>query len=139
MTDAANQQEIQKGLFQIIFERMQEGGLFITSLILICGLLILFLMARSLYIAKNKSPRLSKNIALINSIGLFAFVLGVFGQLLKLISTLDYMDFTEGLQLNEFAGGLKMTFLPTLFGCLIFLIARFSTIVLTWLKASEKP
>lgn len=138
MTNAANQQEIQQGLFPLLFERMQEGGLFIMSLILICGFLILFLMAQSLSFVKNKNPRLTKNIALINSIGLFAFVLGVFGQLLKLISTLDYMDFAEGIQLNEFAGGLKVTILPTLFGCFIFLIARFSTIVLTWLKASER-
>lgn len=138
MTAVANQQEVQTGFVQVVFERMQEGGLFIMSLILISGLVALFLVARGLFFVKNKNPKIDRSIILINSIGLFALVLGVFGQLLKLISTLDYMEFTEGIQPNEFAGGLKFTMLPTLFGCLIFLITRFSTIMLNALKATAK-
>lgn len=138
MTSLAGEQEIQKGLFQVLLERMQEGGAFVMFLILICGLLTLFLVVRGVFLIKNKDPKIAKIIILINSIGLFALVLGVFGQLLKLIGTLDYMHFTEGIQPSEFAGGLKFTLLPTLFGCLIFLIARFITIVLNWLSDPVK-
>lgn len=138
MTAVTNQEEVQVSFVQIVFERMQEGGLFIMSLILISGLIALFLMARSLFLVRNKTPTIDRNIILINSIGLFALVSGVFGQLLKLISTLDYMHFTEGIQPNEFAGSLKFTMLPTLFGCFIFLLTRFSTILLNALKATAK-
>lgn len=108
------------------------------SLTIICGIIALFLGTRSLFFVKHKSLMIKRNIILINSIGLFALVLGVFGQLLKLIATLDAMHFTEGVQPNELAAGLKFTMLPTLAGCLIFLITRFFTIVLNWLKSTAK-
>jgi hypothetical protein len=64
-------------------------------------------------------------------------VLGVFGQLLKLISTLDYLSAFEDTTPRDLADGLKITLLPTLFGAFIFLFTRFSTILLNWIKPPQ--
>ncbi len=138
MTLATNQNEVQMNFFSWLFARMQEGGIVIMSIVLICGLVVFFLMVRSLFYVKTNNPKLSKMIILINSIGLFALVTGVFGQLLQLINTLDYMEFRDEVRAGELAAGLKFTILPTLFGCFIFLISRFFTIMLHWLKPLQK-
>ena len=134
MTAIAIQQEVQRSIFEELGRRMEEGGFFIMMLILIVGILGIILLVRGVFFARNKNPRLLKMIILINSLGLFALVLGIFGQLIKLISTLDYLSSFEDTTPRDFADGLKMTMLPTLFGAFIFLVTRFSTIVLNWIK-----
>ncbi len=134
---AINQNEGGIGFFTSLFARMQEGGIVIMSMIFISGIIIIFLMFKSLFYLKNNDPKLNKMIILINSIGLFALVAGVFGQLLQLINTLDYLEFKDGVGVGELASGLKFTILSTLFGCLILLISRFITIVLNWLKPHQ--
>tara|TARA_R110002020_G_scaffold280437_1_gene496194 strand:- start:509 stop:964 length:456 start_codon:yes stop_codon:yes gene_type:complete len=88
---------------------------------------------RNLFSSQSK-PRINKTIIIINSLGLFALVLGVFGQLIQLINTLDYLSSFEGTTPRDFADGLKTTMLPTLFGAFIFLFTRLSTILLHWIK-----
>ncbi|HSP83483.1 MAG TPA: hypothetical protein VLN72_07105 [Gillisia sp.] len=134
----ALQQEAQKGFIEQIAARFHEGGFFIMMLILLIGLLGIILFIRAIYLARKKDPGLNKSIILINSLGLFALVLGVFGQLIKLIYTLDYLSSFEDTTPRDFADGLKMTMLPTLFGALIFLITRFSTILLNLMKPISK-
>ena len=107
-------------------------------LILIVGILGIILLVSGIYFAQNKNPKIVKMIILINSLGLFALVLGVFGQLIKLINILDYLSSFENTTPRDFADGLKVTMLPTLFGALIFLITRFSTIVLNLMKPFPK-
>jgi len=127
-----------KSTFSIINDRLHEGGFFVMSLILVLGLVSLFLVFKSfLLLRKDKEKRVSKHIQLINSIGLFVLVLGVFGQLLKLIITLDNLHFQDNATVNELAGGLKYTMLPTLFGCFFFLVGRFFTIILNWLNINK--
>jgi len=124
----------QNGLFEFMFARFQEGGFFIMMLILIVGVLGTILLVRGIYFVRNKNPGIMKTIVLINSLGLFALVLGVFGQLLKLIETLDYLSSFDDTTPRDFADGLKVTMLPTLFGAFIFLSTRFYTILLNIIK-----
>lgn len=138
MSILASQQELQRSFLEEIGARFQEGGFFIMMLILIVGILGIILLVRGIYFAQNKNPKIVKMIILINSLGLFALVLGVFGQLIKLINILDYLSSFENTTPRDFADGLKMTMLPTLFGALIFLITRFSTIVLNLMKPFPK-
>lgn len=107
-------------------------------LILIVGILGIIFLVRGIYFARNEDPRIVKMIIIINSLGLFALVLGVFGQLLKLIGVLDYLSFFEDTTVRDFADGLKVTMLPTLFGAFIFLVTRFSTIILNFIKPLPK-
>lgn len=128
------QQQAQPGFFEVIGDRFEEGGFFIMMFILIVFFLGIFLLVRGIYLAKRKDPKIARTIILLNSIGLFALVLGVFGQLIKLIETLDYLSSFEDTTPRDFADGLKVTMLPTLFGAFVFLCTRFSTIVLNWVR-----
>lgn len=134
MNVLAIQQEVQKSFFEVINARFEEGGFFIMMSILVVGILAIIFLASGIYFTKKRDPRLKKMIILINSLGVFALVLGVFGQLMKLINVLDYLSSFEDTTPRDFADGLKVTMLPTLFGALVFLITRFSTIVLNWVK-----
>lgn len=130
----AVQQQAQPGFFELIGDRFEEGGFFIMMFIFIVLILGIFLLVRGIYFASKKDPKIGRTIILLNSIGLFALVLGVFGQLIKLIETLDYLSSFEDTTTRDFAQGLKFTMLPTLFGALVFLCTRFSTIVLNWVR-----
>lgn len=134
----AIQQQTQKGFFQEMGGRFEDGGFTIMMLILIVGIIGLALLVKGIWLAKNQDPKIHRNITLINSLGLFALVLGVFGQLLHLINTLDYLSSFEGTTPRDFADGLKMTMLPSLFGAFVFLLTRFSTIVLNFFKPLPK-
>lgn len=128
------QQQAQPGFFELIGDRFEEGGFFIMMFIFVVLVLGIFLLVRGIYFAGKKNPKIARTIILLNSIGLFALVLGVFGQLIKLIETLDYLSSFEDTTPQDFAQGLKFTMLPTLFGALVFLFTRFSTIVLNWVR-----
>ncbi len=130
----AIQQQAQRSFFEVMNAKFEEGGFTIMMMILIVGILAIILLALGIYFTRNRDPRLEKMIILINSLGLFALVLGVFGQLISLINTLDYLSSFEDTTPRDFADGLKTTMLPTLFGSLIFLLTRFSTIVLNILR-----
>lgn len=132
------QQEAQKSLFGEIGSRFEEGGFSIMMFISIIGIVGIILLVRGIFFDQNKNSKLEKTIVILNSLGLFALVLGVFGQLLKLISTLDYLSAFEDTTPRDLADGLKITLLPTLFGAFIFLFTRFSTILLLWLKPHSK-
>ncbi len=134
----AIQQDLQRNFFEVIGARFHEGGFFIMMLILIVGIVGIILLVRGIYFARNENPRVIKMIIIINSLGLFALVLGVFGQLIKLIGVLDYLSFFEDTTPRDFADGLKVTMLPTLFGAFIFLVTRFSTIILNLIKPLPK-
>lgn len=134
MNVLAIQQQTQQSFFELINARFEEGGFFIMMSILVVGISAIILLARGIYFTRNRDPRLEKMIVLINFLGLFALVLGVFGQLISLIQTLDYLSSFEDTTPRDFADGLKTTMLPTLFGALVFLITRFSTIVLNFLR-----
>lgn len=132
------QQEAQKSFFGEIGSRFEEGGFSIMMFISIIGIVGIILLIKGIFFDQNKNSKLEKTIVILNSLGLFALVLGVFGQLLKLISTLDYLSAFEDTTPRDLADGLKITLLPTLFGAFIFLFTRFSTILLLWIKPSSK-
>ena len=134
----ALQERAQRGLLEVLAARFEEGGFFIMMLILIVGIIGLILLVRGIYLVRKRNPKIEKTIILINSLGLFALVLGVFGQLIQLINTLDYLSSFEGTTPRDFADGLKTTMLPTLFGAFIFLFTRFSTILLHWIKPFQE-
>lgn len=91
----ALQQQAQRGVIETIGQRFEEGGFFIMMLIFIVLILGIFLLVRGIYFARKKDPKIARTIILLNSVGLFALVLGVFGQLLSLIETLDYLSSFE--------------------------------------------
>jgi len=109
---------------------LQDGGP-----VFMYPLLVLLLLCIALFIQALLRPnKQEKAKELLSSIGLFALVYGFLGQVLGLIGAFDAMEATTNVSPSILAGGLKVSFLSTGFGALVFLIARFGIIVFTFVK-----
>lgn len=113
------------------FQIMNEGGAYFMFPALLILIVIIILIAKGFLNLKKDD---SKTLALISSIGLFALIWGVFGQLLGLFQAFDYIQMAGEIPTTVLAGGLKVSMLSTIFGVIIFLISRLGIISLTWLK-----
>lgn len=110
------------------------GGPIITGLLLlILGICVLIAIRGFIQIRKTQKQS-EKNIRMLNGLGLFALVYGVFGQLLGLVNILDEFSGSVEVSVGQLAMGLKFTIIPTLLGSIIFLIAKAVTLLLTWLQ-----
>jgi len=75
----------------------------------------------------------SKQILAINdvkAIGVFAIVWGIFGQSIGLFSALQALEGSPDISPAMIYGGLKMSFITTLYGMFIFILSWIITIVL---------
>ena len=70
------------------------------------------------------------NIDDIRAIGVFAIVWGIFGQSIGLFSALQAMEAAADINLAMVFGGIKVSFITTLYGTFIFLISRLIYIIL---------
>lgn len=125
------------GFFSVLFERIQEGGPFWMTLIIICFLLMLFLIVSAILKLKSSHHIFKKSISLINQIALLALVIGLFSQLLGLIQIFDTFQSLDNVSPELFAGGLKLTLLPPVFGGFTFIVGRLASFILSWLRNPE--
>ena len=106
---------------------LNEGGpIFMYPLLLIL-ISVLALLAKGFI--KNETS--TKIIKLVSSFALFALVWGCLGQVLGLISAFDAIEAASDISVGILAAGLKVSFLTTTFGLVIFLIGRLGIIILT--------
>ncbi len=105
--------------FKIMFDLFNQGGpLFMGILtLLFFGIAILFV---STFSANSHHIRNSRR-SLIKSLGLFALVFGVLGQLIGLFSAFASIEQMGSVSPNMLAGGLKVSMITTIYGVLIFL------------------
>jgi hypothetical protein len=113
-----------------IYDKLIEGGPFFMFPILFLLILILVLIVKGL-IDKNGKEKM---IRLISSIGWFTLVWGILGQTIGLIMAFDAIQAAGDVSVGIIAGGLKVSFLTTVFGFFTFLTARLGVIVLIWLQ-----
>ena len=66
----------------------------------------------------------------IKAIGIFAIVWGVFGQSIGLFSALQAMEAAADISPQMIYGGIKVSFITTLYGMFIFLLSWLITIVM---------
>ena len=127
----------QQGFFTQLGNRIQEGGPFSMSFILICFLLMLFFIVRA--IIKIKAARLvfDKSIRLINEIALLAAVVGIFSQFLGLIQVFDAFEALGDISPSLLAGGLKLTLLPPIFGGFVLILGRLASFILRWIRKEQ--
>jgi hypothetical protein len=123
--------------FVRIVHLLKEGGLFFMLPILMMLFVILFLVFKNLIVFKKEKKLSKKHIQLINSIGLLTLVWGVLGQLLGLVEALDKIEMFGEPSTEILATGLKMSTLPTIFGCFVFVISRGATIIFIWTTKEE--
>jgi len=105
--------------------------------ILMVLLVILFLVIKNIWVFYREKRWSSKYIKLINSLGLLILVWGILGQLIGLIEAFDRIEMLGDISASMLAGGLKVSALPTLFGCFVFVVSRAATTVFTWVQKEE--
>ncbi|MCG8576165.1 MAG: MotA/TolQ/ExbB proton channel family protein [Flavobacteriales bacterium] len=66
------------------------------------------------------------------SLGLFALVFGFLGQVLGLISAFDSLETLNSISPEILAGGLKISFLNSAFGAVVFLVSRLGAMIFIW-------
>lgn len=106
---------------------IEEGGYFFM-------LPIIFLLVTVVVILVRAFVRISfqeKAIQLVGSLALFTLAWGFLGQIIGLIGAFDSIEFAGGISPDILAAGLKVSFLPPVFGLLTFLIGRMGIIILS--------
>ena len=109
---------------------LQEGGPFFMYTLL----LLLIVSLALIIVGFVKDEKREKTIELLSSIGLFALIFGFLGQTIGLIGAFDAIEDIGNISPGILAGGLKVSFLSTGFGALVFLVARFGIIAFTFMK-----
>lgn len=116
------------------FHLLHDGGLFFMTPILVMLLLVFFLIVKNILGIKKEKKSSEKYVQLINSIGLMTLVWGVLGQLIGLVSAFDKIELIGEVSTPLLAGGLKVSALPTMFGCLVFVVSRMATTMFIWIQ-----
>jgi len=117
---------------------IHAGGYFFMIPILLMLLLSCYLIIRAILAFKKGGAGLNKNINLLNSIGLLTLVWGVLGQLIGLVSAFDRIEMVGDISTAMLASGLKISALPTIFGCFVFVVSRIATTIFIWVEKESK-
>ncbi len=127
-------------LFQSFFsefaKRFNEGGPLFMSLILICLLLALFFLVLGFLNLKKDIPKSIKMTRLASDASILGLVIGFLGSIIGMISAFDAIESLGNVSQGMMAGGLKVAFLTTVFGCITFILPRIGIIVLKYLQKS---
>ncbi|MDW5289880.1 MotA/TolQ/ExbB proton channel family protein [Formosa sp. PL04] len=123
----------QQGFFTQLSNRFSEGGALFMSLILICLILSLFFLISGFYQANRNEVKSRKMISLVSDSSLLGLVIGFLGSIIGLISAFDAIEGMNSISSGMLAGGLKVSFLTTLFGTLVFVISRIGILIYKWM------
>ena len=104
-----------------------EGGpLFMGILTIVLIVMVAWTIYHILPVLLNKEVHFVKKASKlkhIKTIGTFALITGILGQLIGLISAFDAIEQAGGVHGGLLAGGLKVSTIPTVYGILIFMIS----------------
>jgi biopolymer transport protein ExbB/TolQ len=104
-----------------------EGGpLFMGILTLILLVILIMGVTNGVAVSKNSSEDndgLMRRLSRIKSVGLFALVFGILGQLIGLYSAFVQIQAMGNVSPAILAGGIKVSMITTIYGVIIFLIA----------------
>lgn len=112
-----------------MIQLFQMGGPLFMGILTILFLSVLLLSIRY-FIAKEKKEHA---LNLIKSVGLFAMIVGVLGQLIGLFDAMKYIEEVGSISPQMLAGGFKVSMIPTLYGLVIYILSY-----LIWLGLSAK-
>lgn len=111
-------------------DRFNEGGPFFMSLILICLILAIYFLARAFMAFSKNVPQSKKMMGLSADAGLLGLVIGFLGSIIGMITAFDSIEAIDNISSGVMAGGLKVSFLTTLFGTFTFIISRIGLLIL---------
>jgi len=115
----------------VLIDRLNEGGPFFMYPILFVLIIVILLIVKGI-LKRNEDN--TKTISLLSSIGLFIIAWGFMGQTIGMIAAFDSIQSAGDISIGVMAGGLKVSFLTTIFGLFTFAISRLGIIALTILK-----
>lgn len=117
------------------------GGTFFMSVLSISFTTIIALTVWNIIrISKGTydSQKSKLNIADIKAIGTFAIVWGIFGQAIGMFSAMQVLEASSDISPQMIYGGIKVSFITTLYGMFIFLITRLIFIILNnWSRKTD--
>ena len=113
-----------------LFNRFMEGGALFMSLILICLLISIYFLVKSLLNIKTNIEISKKMLKHISDSGTLGLALGVMGAFIGLIAAFDVLEATGQADSSVIAGGLKVALLSPLFGLFTFSISKLAILVL---------
>ena len=112
-----------------LINRFMEGGALFMSLILICLLISIYFIVKSILNIKTNND-VSIKIKHINDSGTLALALGFLSAFLGLISAFDVLEVTGEADPSIIAGGLKVALLCPLFGLFTFSVSKLAILIL---------
>ena len=130
-------------LFTKVYTFLVEGNLWFMGTLSILFLAILSLSVLAIIHSFKSSPirddKLKKQIKYIKSLALFTLVFGIFGQILGLADVFDYLAHKDSqVAASILAKGIKITFWPTIYGIMIYLVSILITLGLKYRLDSIK-
>ncbi|MEO1053773.1 MAG: MotA/TolQ/ExbB proton channel family protein [Bacteroidota bacterium] len=102
-----------------MIELFQMGGILFMSILTFQLVGLMVFSGRSI-LRKGNNPR---HLDVIKSIGLLAAITGILGQVIGLFSMLASVEQVGGVSPAMLAGGLKVSFITTTYGLIIYAIA----------------
>ena len=123
----------QQGFFTQLANRFSEGGVLFMSLILICLVLSFYFLISAFYLANSNNVKSRKMVGLVSDSSLLGLVIGFLGSIIGLITAFDAIEGMNSISSGMLAGGLKVSFLTTLFGTIVFVISRIGILIYKWM------
>lgn len=118
-----------------MFELFYMGGpLFmgILTLIFIAMVIVAIVNGKPVLKGSIEADQGRNRISYIKSVGLFALVMGVLGQLIGLFEAFKAIEIVKDISPAMMAGGLKVSMITTLYGLIIYLISYLIWFGLSW-------
>ena len=113
-----------------LFNRFMEGGALFMSLILICLLISIYFIVKSILNIKTNIEISKKMLKHISDSGTLGLSLGVMGAFLGLITAFDVLEASGEAEPSIVAGGLKVALLSPLFGLFTFSVSKLAILIL---------
>ena len=113
-----------------LFNRFMEGGALFMSLILICLLISIYFIVKSILNIKTNIEISKKMLKHISDSGTLGLALGVTGAFIGLITAFDVLEATGEANPSIIAGGLKVALLSPLFGLFTFSVSKLAILIL---------
>ena len=112
---------------------LMGGTLFMTVLSISLSAIIGTTILNIVRLSKNNYNPTSQYMVIgdIKAIGIFAIVWGIFGQSIGLFSAMQAIEAAADISPAMIYGGLKVSFITTLYGMFIFLFSWLITILMT--------
>lgn len=118
----------------VFADRFMEGGPFFMSLILICLLLSIAFIVMGIINLKKDIVKSKKMTVLASEVSILGLVFGFLGSIIGMIGAFDAIESMGDISSGMMAGGLKVSFLTTVFGAITFILPRIGIIILKGLQ-----